>query len=92
MRVEFKTLRELKQKLPEALAEIKRLRLLAEAENAMLESQIENACRCITGYTDWTWWATDKAIQETYGNALLYETRAVWLQSQVDKLKTHPEL
>lgn len=92
MEVGFKTVRELKQKLPEVLADIKRLRLLADAESDMLQSQIDGACRCIVGYTDWSWWESDKAIQETYRNMLLHKIRAEWLQSQVNKLNARPEL
>lgn len=92
MGVGFRTLRELKQKLPQALNDIKRLRLLADCERSILESQMEGACRCLVGEQDWSWWESDKSIQETYRNLKLYEMRANWLQSQVDKLKTHPNL
>lgn len=92
MEVEFKTLQELKQKLPEVLHEIKTLRLLADAERVMLDAQIQSACRCLVGYTEWSWFESDEAIKETFANKMLHEMRAEWLQSQVDKLKTHPEL
>ena len=92
MGVGFKTLRELKQKLPEVLADIKRYNLLADAERVTLQSQIKGACRCLVGEQEWSWWETQQSIDESYKNLMLYEARAKWLQSQVDKLKTHPNL
>ena len=71
MGVGFKTLRELKQKLPEVLADIKRYNLLADAERVMLDLQLKGACRCLVGERDWSWWESDKSIQETYRNLKL---------------------
>lgn len=92
MGVEFKTLRELKEKLPEVLKEIKTLNTFADAERVLLDSQLKSACRVLVGYAQPSWFETDEAIQETYNNMLLHQTRAKWLQAQVEKVRNHPEI
>lgn len=87
MEVEFKTLRELKQRLPEVLRDIKRLRLLADAERVIMKSQIRGACEVLVGEQEPSWWYTSRGIEESYRNLMYYEMRAKWLQAQVDKLK-----
>ena len=92
MEVGFRTLRELKQKLPEILRDIKRLNLLADAERVILKSQMRGACKVLVGDQEPSWWETSRSIEESYRNLMYYEMRAKWLQSQVDKLKARSEL
>lgn len=92
MEVGFRTLREMKQRLPEILRDIKRLNLLADAERVIMKSQMHGASRVLVGDQNPSWWETNRAIEESYRNLMYYEMRAKWLQSQVDKLKARSEL
>lgn len=88
----FKTLRELKERLPQVLDRIKQCHRYAMAETAMLDMQLKDRVNWLVSDRDMSYFETDGAIMETYRNKILYEMEERWLQSQVKKLKEHPQL
>ena len=85
----YKTIRELKQALPEVLARIQHCRLLADAELCIMESSIYMATEELTSDIDYGWESSHKAIQESCRNHMKYLTEAEYLQELVDKLKQY---
>lgn len=92
MRIAFKSLRELKQQLPQVLDRIKTCHQRAMLATAMLDSQLSRRVNWLVSDRDMACFETDGSIMETYRNKLLYEMEEKWLQSQVDKLREHQQL
>ena len=85
MKANFKTLRELKQQLPDVLDKIEFCRTIASIESFLSDAYTKGEFYGL--YTE-----PDRVKYETYRNARKYKMEAEWLQEQVDKLRKHSHL
>ena len=90
MKPSFKSLRELKQQLPEVLQRIQDCRLYAEIERRLAHYSMCDRVNWLASDHMTSWFETDAAIKESYTNSILYDMEADWLQSQVDRLRGCP--
>lgn len=87
----YKTVKEVKENLPEILERIKHCRLIAETESYIMQLGIKMFVWEFKWSVDLGWEASYKAAQESYKNWFLYLQEAEYLQGLVDKLKLYKQ-
>ena len=89
----YKTLTEAKQHLPEIVDRINDCKIMFDACTMML-SDIQRWCveETVDPTKDHGRWTTLEAYTETFKNQMSFMAEIEYLQSIVDKIKTHPEI
>lgn len=85
----YKSVGELKRNLPQVLERIKHCRLLSNTESYIMQLGMDMFIKELTSDEDYGWFATHRALEESYKNMILYRQEAEYLQGLVDKLKEY---